>query len=55
MVIGRRLERIADKLHGVTREHVAKMVPLAAKDFAGATNPRPAIESDYERLFLQAL
>jgi alcohol dehydrogenase class IV len=40
---------------GVTREHVAKMLPLAATDFAGATNPRPAAEADYERLFLQAL
>jgi alcohol dehydrogenase class IV len=40
---------------GVTREHVAKMVPLAAKDFAGQTNPRPAVEADYERLYLQAM
>lgn len=40
---------------GVTREHIARMVPLAAKDFAGATNPRPAIEADYGRLFQQAL
>lgn len=40
---------------GVTREHVARMLPLAAQDFAGATNPRPASEADYERLFLQAM
>ncbi|MFY9512664.1 MAG: iron-containing alcohol dehydrogenase [Rubrivivax sp.] len=40
---------------GVTRDHVARMLPLAAKDFAGATNPRPATEADYERLFLQAM
>jgi alcohol dehydrogenase class IV len=41
--------------HGVTREHLPRLVPLAAKDFAGATNPRPAAEADYERLFLQAM
>jgi alcohol dehydrogenase class IV len=31
------------------------LVPLAAKDFTGGTNPRPATETDYERLFLQAM
>jgi alcohol dehydrogenase class IV len=41
--------------HGVTPEHLARLVPLAAKDFTGATNPRPATEADYERLFLQAM
>jgi alcohol dehydrogenase class IV len=41
--------------HGVTREHLPRLVPLAARDFAGATNPRPAAEADYERLFLQAM
>ena len=41
--------------HGVTREHLPKLVPLAARDFTGQTNPRPAGEADYERLFLQAL
>jgi len=40
---------------GVTRAHLPKLLPLAAKDFAGATNPRPATEADYERLFLQAM
>jgi alcohol dehydrogenase class IV len=30
-------------------------VPLAAKDFTGGTNPRPATEADYERLFRQAM
>jgi alcohol dehydrogenase class IV len=40
---------------GVTRDHLSRLVPLAAKDFAGATNPRPATEADYERLFLQAM
>jgi alcohol dehydrogenase class IV len=41
--------------HGVTEAHVAKMVPLAAKDFAGATNPRPARAADYERFYRQAM
>ncbi len=40
---------------GVTRAHLPRLLPLAAKDFAGATNPRPATEADYERLFLQAM
>jgi hypothetical protein len=40
---------------GVTKEHLPKLVPLAAKDFTGGTNPRPATEADYERLFLQAM
>jgi alcohol dehydrogenase class IV len=40
---------------GVTPAHLPRLVPLAAKDFAGATNPRPATEADYERLFLQAM
>jgi alcohol dehydrogenase class IV len=41
--------------HGVTRNHLPQLVPLAAKDFTGGTNPRPASEADYERFFLQAL
>jgi alcohol dehydrogenase class IV len=41
--------------HGVKPEHLPRLVPLAAKDFTGATNPRPAAEADYERLFLQAM
>jgi|GEM_PF-4692470 len=28
---------------------------VAAKDFAGQTNPRAATEADYERLFMQAM
>jgi len=40
---------------GVTRAHLPRLLPLAAKDFAGATNPRPATAADYERLFLQAM
>ena len=41
--------------HGVTHEHLPRLVPLAAKDFTSLTNPRPASEADYERFFLQAL
>ena len=40
---------------GVTPEHLPRLVALAATDFAGATNPRPAAEADYQRLFLQAM
>jgi len=31
------------------------IAPLAACGFVGRTNPRPAAESDYERLFMQAM
>jgi alcohol dehydrogenase class IV len=41
--------------HGVTLEHLPKLVPLAATDFTGRTNPRSATEADYERLLLQAM
>ncbi len=40
---------------GVTQAHLPKLVPLAASDFTGQTNPRPATEADYERLLLQAM
>jgi alcohol dehydrogenase class IV len=40
---------------GVTREHLPRLVSLAAVDFAGQTNPRPATAQDYERLFLAAM
>jgi alcohol dehydrogenase class IV len=40
---------------GVTREHLPRLVPLAAKDFTAQTNPRPTVEADYERFFLQAM
>jgi hypothetical protein len=43
------------RAHGVTREHLPQLVPLAAKDFTGSTNPRPASEADYQRFFVQAL
>jgi alcohol dehydrogenase class IV len=40
---------------GVTRAHLPQLVPLAAKDFTALTNPRPAVEADYERFFLAAM
>jgi alcohol dehydrogenase class IV len=40
---------------GVTRAHLAQLVPLAAKDFTAQTNPRPTVEADYERFFLAAM
>ncbi len=40
---------------GVRPEHLPRLVALAASDFAGATNPRPAVEADYQRLFQQAM
>lgn len=40
---------------GVTLDHLPRLVPLAAKDFTGGTNPRPATEADYERLFCAAM
>jgi alcohol dehydrogenase class IV len=40
---------------GVTLAHLPQLVPLAARDFTGQTNPRPATEADYQRLFQQAM
>jgi alcohol dehydrogenase class IV len=40
---------------GVTLAHLPRLVPLAASDFTGGTNPRPATEGDYERLFRAAM
>jgi alcohol dehydrogenase class IV len=40
---------------GVTPEHLPRLVPLANKDFTSQTNPQPAHEADYERLFRQAM
>lgn len=40
---------------GVTKEHLPRLVPLAARDFTAQTNPRPTVEADYERFFLQAM
>ena len=41
--------------HGVTEAMLPRLVPLAAVDFTGGTNPRPATEADYERLFKLAM
>jgi len=40
---------------GVTNAHLPLLTPLAAADFTGQTNPRPATPADYERFFLQAM
>ena len=40
---------------GVTKAHLPQLVPLAAKDFTAQTNPRAAVEADYERFFLAAM
>lgn len=41
--------------HGVRAEHIPRLVQIAAVDFTGGTNPRPAQAADYERLFRQAM
>jgi alcohol dehydrogenase class IV len=41
--------------HGVTPEHLPRLVAVATKDISSSTNPRPAVATDYERLFLQAM
>lgn len=41
--------------HGITESMLPRLVPLAARDFTGGTNPRPATEADYERLFRAAM
>ena len=40
---------------GVKPEHLPRLVHLANIDFTSQTNPRPANETDYERLFKQAM
>ncbi len=40
---------------GVSADHLPRLVQLAAIDFTGQTNPRPATPADYERLFQQAM
>jgi alcohol dehydrogenase class IV len=40
---------------GVTEAHLPRLVALAEKDFAGGTNPRPALAADYERLLRAAM
>ena len=40
---------------GVTEAMMPRLVALAATDFTGRTNPRPATAADYERFFRQAM
>jgi len=40
---------------GVTEAMLPRLVPLAANDFTGSTNPRLATEADYDRFFRQAM
>ena len=42
-------------VRGVNESMLPRLVRLAAADFTGGTNPRPATEADYERLFRQAM
>ncbi|NRF69055.1 iron-containing alcohol dehydrogenase [Aquincola sp. S2] len=41
--------------YGVKPEQIPQLVPLAATDFTGGTNPRPATAADYERFFKAAM
>ena len=41
--------------HGVTREHIPKLVEVAFQDICHQTNPRPCTAQDFERLFTAAL
>ena len=41
--------------HGVTEAQIPRLAALAAVDFAGGTNPRPAGVDDYTRLLRAAL
>ena len=41
--------------HGVKAELLPRLAELAAADFTNGTNPRPATEADYRRLFMQAM
>ncbi len=40
---------------GVGLDQLPQLVALAARDFTGQTNPRPATAADYERFFRQAM
>ena len=40
---------------GVQAEHLSRLTLLAETDFTNQTNPRPASQADYEKLFLQAM
>jgi alcohol dehydrogenase class IV len=41
--------------HGVTQEHIPRLVDIALKDTCHQTNPRPVTAQDFERLFAAAM
>jgi len=41
--------------HGVTPEHVPRLVDIAVKDICHQTNPRPVTAADFQRLFQAAM
>lgn len=45
--------RLGEK--GISREHLARLVDIAAKDTCHQTNPKPCSAADFERIFTQAL
>ena len=45
--------RLGEK--GVTREHVRKLVEIAAADICHKTNPKPCSAADFERIFSAAI
>ncbi|MBT9459218.1 MAG: iron-containing alcohol dehydrogenase, partial [Burkholderiaceae bacterium] len=45
--------RLAD--HGVTSEHLPRLVEIATADICHQTNPRPCTAADFQRLFQEAL
>jgi hypothetical protein len=45
--------RLGEK--GITREHLPRLVDIAAKDACHQTNPKPCTAADFERIFARAL
>jgi alcohol dehydrogenase class IV len=41
--------------HGVTREHLPRLVQRAVADMCPQTNPRPCTAADFQRLFEEAM
>ena len=41
--------------HGVAREHLPRLVAIAAADMCHQTNPRPCTAADFQRLFEEAM
>ena len=48
------LARVCDS-RGVAREHLPRLVEVAAADTCHRTNPRPCSAADFERIFTAAL